>query len=343
MNRRQLTRACGLHEIASIENLWAAAQAARRGKSRRPDVEEWWLRRESHILRLHEELSAGTWRPSGYRFFLIHEPKRREIAAAPFGVRVVHHALCRKMAPLLERRFIARSFSCQVGKGTTAARACCRALVNRHPYVLKCDVRKFFPSIDHELLLGKLAGTIRCPGVLALCAAILQSYRTEGGARAHGVPIGNLTSQLWGNFYLDGLDHALVEEERHGAYVRYTDDFLLFAPEKERLWALRERIVAELAALRLVLAEPKSRLLACREGVPFCGFLFSPGKAPRILGGTKRRFVARRHVLAKARDFRRLSIAVFSWYQFSREANSDGLRRAWSRGGAMVQGVPGNN
>ena len=167
MNQRQLAKQCTLESVASWDNLFLAAAKARRGKSRRPDVEEWWLRRESELAALREELLDGGYRPGPYRFFEIHEPKCRLIAAAPFRDRVLHHALCHRLAPLLQRRFIARSFSCQIGKGTTAARECCRQLTNRHAYVLKCDVAKFFPNIDHEILLAKLAGVVRCGSVLA--------------------------------------------------------------------------------------------------------------------------------------------------------------------------------
>lgn len=321
---------CTLKAIAKPENLLLAAAKARRGKSRRPDVEAWWQRLESEVLRLSAELAAGVWRPSGYRFFEIHDPKRRTIAAAPFADRVVHHALCHLMAPHLERRFIARSFSCQIGKGTTAARECCRKLVNRHRYVLKCDVRKFFPSLDHKVLLGKLSAVIRCPGVLELCRVILASHHTAERGNLCGLPIGNLTSQLWGNFYLDAMDHVMTERERHGAYLRYTDDFLFFSDDKARLWKLHECVLAELAAIRLELALPKSRLLEAREGVPFCGFLFQPGQRPRVLGSTKRRFERRRRLLIKHRhDPALITQSVFAWYQFSREGNTEGLRRAW--------------
>ncbi len=294
-------------------------------------METWWLRRESEVLRLSDELAVGRWVPGGYRFFEIHDPKRRTIAAAPFADRVVHHAICLVLSPLLQRRFIARSYSCQVGKGTTAARECCRRLTNRHRYVLKCDVRKFFPSLDHATLIEKLVGHIHCPGALELCRRLIDSHRTPGRERPCGLPIGNLTSQLWGNFYLDTMDHLITEQERHGAYLRYTDDFLLFGDDKARLRELRERIVAELAAVHLELAVPKSRLLACREGVPFCGFLFRPSLAPRILGATKRRFEDRRHRLFVTGDWARLSQSVFAWYQFSQEANTEGLRRAYTQ------------
>ncbi len=322
---------CTLTAVASLENLLAAAARSRQGKSRRPDVEAWWQRREMEVLRLHRELSAGTWRPAGYRFFEIHDPKRRTIAAAPFADRVVHHAVCALLQPLLERRFIPRSFSCQEGKGTTAARDCVRRLTSRFRFVLKCDVRKFFDSIDHAVIFERLSRPVRCPGVLELIRLLLASHTTPGRSRPCGLPIGNLTSQLWGNFILDPLDHWITEAQQHGAYARYTDDFLLFSDDKPRLWELHAGIVRHLAALHLELALPKSRLLACREGVPFCGFLFHPGLAPRVHGATKRRHEARVRRLTAAGDLPRLTQSVFAWYQFSKEGNSTGLLKAWSR------------
>ena len=135
-----------IEAVADWENLFQAAAKARRGKSRRPDVETWWLRRETELACLREELLGGSWRPAAYRIFTIHEPKRRQIAAAPFGDRVVTTRLI-VIQPVLERGFIARSYSCQVGKGTTAARECCRELTNRFGFVLKCDVAKSFPTL----------------------------------------------------------------------------------------------------------------------------------------------------------------------------------------------------
>ena len=112
-------------------------------------------------MALHESLMNGTWQPGPYHHFWITDPKRRYISAAPFGDRVVHHALCLWLEPLLSKRFIARSFSCQQGKGTGAARECVRKLTNQYRYVLKCDVRKFFESIDHEILLQRLFKVVR--------------------------------------------------------------------------------------------------------------------------------------------------------------------------------------
>lgn len=333
-----------MEQVASWENLLRASRNAARGKRRRPDVEAWLWREESELLALREELRSGAYEPGGYRFFEIREPKRRLIAAAPFRDRVVHHALCQFMVPVLQRRFIARSFSCQLGKGTTAARECCRRLTNQHRFVLKCDVRKFFPNLDHAILRAKLDGVSRCPAVMALITTILASYQTGPelpagwfpgddlltSARPRGVPIGNLTSQLWGNFYLDGMDHWITETRRHGAYLRYTDDFLLFDDDKARLWELRDQLVEQLAVDRLKLAEPKSRLLATREGVPFCGFRFKPALRPRVLGPTKRRFERRRYGLFRWQQLAKLTQTIVSWYQFSREGASEGLRRAYA-------------
>lgn len=331
MSERQWRRVCTLERVASWENLRLAADKARHGKRRRPDVENFELRRESELAVLREELLSGAWQPGPYRFFEIFEPKRRMIAAAPYRDRVVHHALCNLLAPVLERRFIARSYSCQTGKGTTAARECCRQLTNRHRWVLKCDVRKFFPSLDHAMLRAKLAEQVGCPGVRAVIDQILGSFRTTGDGPPCGVPIGNLTSQLWGNFYLDAMDHALTEREGHGAYVRYTDDFLIFGDDKARLWALHAVVRTALRDGRLVLAEPKSRLLATREGVPFCGFRFLPGLRPRVLGATKRRFECRRRRWRCARtDASAVVRGTFAWYQFSREGNAAGLRRVYA-------------
>jgi RNA-directed DNA polymerase len=346
VNHRQLARRCTIENVAALPNLFAAARKAAKGKSRRPDVEAWWLARESELLRLRDELLSESYAPQGYRFFEIHSPKRRRIAAAPFRDRVIHHALCNYLTPLLEHRFIARSFSCQIGKGTTAARECCRWLTNRHRYVLKCDVSKFFPNIDHQILHAKLSEMVWCPALMRLVGKILASYQTgpdvpsplfpgddliEALSRPRGVPIGNLTSQLWGNFYLDFLDHQITETCGHGAYLRYTDDFLLFGDKKEPIWQLRAAIASQLAGVRLKLTEPKSRLLATREGVPFCGFRFLPDLRPRILGATKRRFETRRRCLVKERQFMELTRLVSAWYQFSNEANCTGLKRAYGR------------
>jgi RNA-directed DNA polymerase len=320
-----------LADIASVDNLMAAAKCARRHKSRKPDVEDFFHKLESNVMALHESLMNGTWQPGEYHHFWITDPKRRYISAAPFADRVVHHALCLWLEPLLSKRFIAHSFSCQSGKGTGAARECVRKLTNQYRYVLKCDVRKFFESIDHEILCERLFKVVHCPGLREVMRRIVKSHATTGREFSCGLPLGNLTSQLWANFFLDPLDHWITETMRFGAYARYTDDFLIFGDDKTALHELRVGIESQLTALRLVLAEDKTRLMTTSEGVPFCGFVFRPGLRPRVLGATKRRFEQRRTHLARARDIFTLSRTIVSWYSFSREGNAAGLHRAYAR------------
>ena len=331
-------------EIYSLENLYLAASKARKLKSRKGYVEDFTLHRERFLGELHDELGSGTYRPAGYREFRIFEPRERWICAAPFRDRVVHHALCNVIGPILERRFVADSYSCQTGKGTEAARERCRRHTNRFAWVLKCDVRKFFPSIDHEILKQKLGRIIRCLPTLELCGKIIDSWQdvreapawVEGDdllaplGRSRGLPIGNLTSQLWANFYLDGLDHRIQEEWGASGYARYTDDWLVWADDKDTLHDLRERIGSELAGLRLRLNAAKTRVFPVRVGVPFLGFRFYPGRRPRVAGETKRRFENRtRRQLSRvgAGQMEMASVrgSAFGWTQFARYGNVAGL------------------
>lgn len=330
--------------ICALVNLHDAARKARKHKTRREDVERFELHRERYLQQLREELLSERWQPSPYRQFQIHDPKTRTISAAPYRDRVVHHALCNVIAPLVERRFIHDSYSCRIGKGTEAGRERCRRFTNRYRYVLKCDVRKYFESIDHEMLLEKIARIIRCRPTFDLCRRIVSSSAVEEPPKAWypgddlltpterscGLPIGNLTSQLWANLYLDRLDHTICEDLRVPAYVRYTDDFLVWANHKAFLNDSRERIEYELHQERLALHERKTRMFPVRCGVPFLGFRFFPGHAPRLLGDCKRRFERRtrrtmtgvRAARATLSDARR---SAEGWKAFADYGNVKGL------------------
>ena len=277
-------------QICSLENLYEASRKARKRKTRKENVERFELHRERFLHQLQDELVQGTYQPCPYRQFYIHDPKKRLISAAPYRDRVVHHGLCNVIAPLIERRFIDDSYSCRKGKGTSAGRERCRKYTNRYKYVLKCDIRKYFQSMVHDILKDKIGRTIRCRPTQDLCAQIIDSYEDDElpaavfpgddlfvySQRRQGLPIGNLTSQLWANLYLDRLDHIIKEEWRVPGYVRYTDDFLLWSDDKAFLHECRARVVDELQTERLVLHPRKSRVMQCREGVPFLGFRFFP-------------------------------------------------------------------
>ena len=338
--------------ICSLENLYEAARKTRKRKTRQECVERFELHRERFLHQLREELLNGSWRPSPYRQFRIHDPRERLISAAPYRDRVVHHALCNIIEPLIERRFIEDTFSCRKGKGTRAARERCRKYTNRYRYVLKCDIRKFFQSVDHEILLAKIAGVIRCGSTLALCAAIVESFHDSevppivfpgddppvATARDRGVPIGNLTSQIWGNLYLDRVDHLVKEVFRMPGYARYTDDFLVWSDDKQALRELREHLAEELVVERLILHERKTRLMQCGEGVPFLGFRFFPGRVPRMLSEAKRRFEkrARRQVAHwDGSEEERVAIcsSMSGWAAFAQYGNVKGLFSAYNETG----------
>lgn len=339
-------------QICSLENLYVAAAKARKRKTRKGYVEDFGLRRERVIGQLQAELLEGLYRPSGYRQFRIYDPRERLISAAPFRDRVVHHALCNALEPLLSKRFVYDSYSCQKGKGTQLGRERARQFTNRYRYVLKCDVRKYFQSIDHGILKAQLSRVIRCRPTLELCGEIIDSsHDTElepvvfAGddlfsmhERARGLPIGNLTSQLWANFYLDGLDHFIKETLRAPGYARYTDDFLLWSDDKAFLREACSAIALKLAEVRLVLHPVKTRVQTTACGVPFLGFRFFPGRAPRVLGEVKRRFEkrTRRQVQAwRANTMTReeLNASARGWLCFAAYGNTTGLVRHYRKEG----------
>lgn len=331
-------------QLTSWENLWLAYQRASRGKRGQPNVALFDYYLEERLLELQEDLQTQQYRPGGYTSFFIHEPKRRLISAAPFRDRVVHHALCNLIEPLFERAFIADSYANRVGKGTHRALDRTQILARRYRYVLACDIRQFFPSIDHALLHARLARKVMDERVLWLIAQILASgagvlageYTMAyfpgddllAALRPRGLPIGNLTSQFWANVYLDPLDHFIKRELRCAGYVRYVDDLLLFADDKATLWAWLAALRARLAALRLLL-HPHAHPRPVTEGIPFLGFVLYPDR--RLL--KRRKGVAfRRGQVAAWQQGRAplatLNASVQGWVAHARHGNTTALRAA---------------
>jgi hypothetical protein len=302
-------------QLVSFENLLAAYRTARRGKRGTRQVARFELRCEDHLLRLQDELESGRYRPGPYHSFVVYEPKRRLISAAPFRDRVVHHALCRVIEPIWEARFIHHSYACRRGKGTHAAIATAQRHIRAHPYVLRCDVAQFFPSVDHAVLRAQLARHIGDRRVLALIdrilaggAGVLSAEYTPvffpgddllAALRPRGLPIGNLTSQFWANIVLHDLDLFVAHELRCRAYVRYCDDFLLFADDTTTLLRWRAMIIERLVELRLTLHEGRAQVSATAAGVPFLGWTLFPF----------RRRLRKRNVVHFRRRWRRLTAA----------------------------------
>jgi hypothetical protein len=203
----------------SFEALLRAAEQACKGKRFRPGVAAFHFHLEPELWKLHEELSTKTYRPGGYRTFVIREPKPRQISAAPYRDRVVHHALVNVLEPIYERSFIADSYACRKGKGTHAAVRRCQHFARRFRYVLKADVQKFFPSLDHEILKALVARKIKDPDVLWLVGQIIDGSNPQeevvnhfpgddlftSTERRRGIPIGNQSGLHTGGAQVRGL------------------------------------------------------------------------------------------------------------------------------------------
>ena len=209
--------------VVDPDNLWAAYLNARKGKRSRADVAAFCLRAERELLLLHEELSGERWQPGAYRHFKIYDNKPRIISAAPFRDRVVHHAVMRVVEPILDRRFIPWTYACRKGKGVHKAVNHYQRAGRRYAYALKLDVRWYFQSIDHEILKQQLRRRIKDARVLRLLnriidhSAHLQPSRLSFPGddlltcleRPHGITIGNLTSQIFANLYLNDIDQEV--------------------------------------------------------------------------------------------------------------------------------------
>ena len=292
--------------VASFLALVRAARVAARGHRRSPEVADFLLEVEVNALALERELLAGTYRPGAYRTFCVRDPKPRVISAPPFRDRVVHHALCAELEPALERGAAPESFACRRGKGTLAAIHHARSLARRFRYWLKLDVRRFFETASHAVLRRLLFRRVSDPGLRGLVDRLLDAG-APGSPPGRGLPIGNLTSQHFANFYLGPVDRLVKRELRPGGYCRYMDDILLFGQHREPLWTAHRRIRERASyGLELELRREVTRLAPVSEGVPFLGFVVFPGTV-RFDPRRVRRWWRRMDGLERGLDAGRLS------------------------------------
>lgn len=335
-------------QISDFENLYSAFLRARRGKRQQASVVRFEHDLELELYQLHDDLQAGVYQPGPYRTFYRTEAKRRLISAAPFRDRVVHHALIGLIEDRFERRFIFDSYANRVGKGTHRALDRCTHFMRGSRYVLPGDICQFFPSIDHALLRGQLARRVPEPDVLNLIDRILDNgvgvldemYDMVwfpgddlwAVNRPRGLPLGNLTSQFWANVYLDALDQFVKRQLKCRRYLRYVDDFLLFADDAATLHRWRDQIVDFLAALRLTLHMGSAQPRPVRCGLPFLGFIVFPDHRrlkPRAGLAYRRRLRA----LIAAYDAgqvprERITASVQGWAAHAAHGDTYGLRRA---------------
>lgn len=334
-------------QIYDFDNLYRAWRHARRGKRKWSSVAAFEVDLEYNLWNLHDVLAAQSYLPGPYRHFTIYEPKVRRISAAPFRDRVIHHALMQVTWPLFDARMIHDSYACRVGKGTHRALDRCQHFARGHRYVLQCDVVQFFPSIDHQILRAQLAHYIACPQTLWLIDRILTSGQDVlrdhytmvyfpgdhlwAAQRPRGLPIGNLTSQNWGNWYLNALDQFVKHHLKCRAYLRYCDDFLLFADDKANLWAWRSAIVDFLTTLRLTLHTDRAQVYPVKNGIPWLGFRVFPTHR-RLLRRNIRRFMRRFRAQRDAYHrgeltLEELQISLDAWIAHAAHGNTYQLRR----------------
>ncbi len=334
-------------QIITWHNLYTAWRKARKGKRGKVPAATFEYYLEDNLLALQDELTNKSYQPGPYNSFYIHEPKQRLISAAPFRDRVVHHALCNIIEPIFERSFVADSYANRAGKGTHCALDRCQHYSRRFRYVLQCDVRQFFPSIDHAILRQQLAHKIRDESALWLIDRILaggrgvlsEQYKMVwfagdnllAASRSRGLPIGNLSSQFWANCYMNGFDHFIKRELKCKGYVRYVDDFLLFADDKQTLHAWHAALCDRLATLRLTI-HPRAQPRPVSEGIPFLGFVVYPThrrvKRRKVVHYRRRLRNQLRQYHAGETDQQAVQASIHGWLNHVQYGDTWGLRTA---------------
>lgn len=272
--------------IISPENLFAAWETFKRDKRSRPDVAIFEQHVERHLFALHRELAAKMYRHGPYEGFWIHDPKLRRIHKATVRDRILHHAIFRILNPIFEETFIPTSFSCRIGKGTHKGMKELARMIRRvsrnetQPcYALKCDVRKFFDSINHGVLLNILEKRVKDGDAMWLLREVIESFAASRpnlfGER--GLPIGNLTSQIFTNIYMNEFDQFVKHTLRVKYYLRYTDDFVIVSGDKTYLERLLRRMREFLSEnLHLELHPQKIFLRKHGQGIDFLGYVILP-------------------------------------------------------------------
>lgn len=324
-------------KIISFENIFLATKKAQKGKRMKLSTARFNFESEKEILNLQAELKSQTYKPGAYRHFYVNDPKRRMISAAPYRDRVVHHAFCNIVEPLFDKTFIYDSYACRIEKGTHRALDRAQEFLRMNKYVLQCDIRKYFPSIDHQVLLSIIAKKIKDEKVLWLAELIIKSVASDEWRVESGLPIGNLTSQFFANLYLNELDYFVKFDLREKYYLRYMDDFLIFGNEKERLHRLKDEMGDFLEKnLCLNLHPKKSVVLLAKLGVNFCGFrIFKYYR--RLRKGNIKLFVRRmkkqREQFRKGQiEIRDVSNSLQCWIAHASYGNTYNLRRRLFRG-----------
>ena len=267
--------------LISIENLFQAWNEFRKGKSKRLDVQIFERNLEDNLFNLHERLKNKTYRHGGYQSFYVQDPKQRHIHKARVADRIVHHLIYTFLYKLFDNSFIYDSYSCRLDKGTHKGvkrlKQFARKISQNHTqscWALKCDIKKFFASVDHGILLNLLGKKIKDKNIIWLLRQIIDSFQTESDK---GIPLGNLTSQIFANIYLNELDQFIKRKMKVSYYLRYADDFIFLSESKECLpQYINELKKFLLNKLTLELHPKKIIVRRLDNGIDFLGYIVLP-------------------------------------------------------------------
>lgn len=273
-------------KIYDFENLYCAYMEARKCKRYRQEIMAFGQNLEENLITIQNELIWRTYHVGRYREFYVHDPKRRLIMALPFRDRVVQWAIYRQLNPIFDRRYISTSYGCRFGGGSHRAVAKLKEylrLQSGTAYVLKMDISKYFYRVNHDILMSILERIIKDEGLLWLLHEIIYSDHDFGieaddynysGHRLNdvGMPIGNLSSQMFANLYLNDADQYAKHVLRVKYYIRYMDDIVIVGSDKKelkRVWEEMEEFLADHLALTL---NAKTCIRSEKQGVDFCGY-----------------------------------------------------------------------
>jgi RNA-directed DNA polymerase len=276
-------------KLASFENLLSASKKAAKNCRKTDQVTQFYFHLEKEILSLHTLILNGRYTPCPYRYFTIHDPKKRQIAVAPFKDRVVHHAVVNMLEPLLEKCFIFDSYASRKAKGTHRAIERAQKFIRKRPWYVKIDIEQYFASIDHSVLMQLIRKKVTDKRLLLLIQRIINGSVTRG----KGLPIGNLTSQFFANVYLDIFDHYIKDGLGIKCYLRYMDDFVIFGWSRKQIESRLKKAQTFLGDnLGLKMNEKALYTGNSKSGLSFLGMGIYPGTI-RVRSENKKRSIKR--------------------------------------------------
>jgi RNA-directed DNA polymerase len=324
-------------QLCSYENLELAFRRASKGKTTKQYVIDFEANLKNNLLLLQQELAFHIYKPRPLQMFILRDPKTRKINKSAFRDRIVHHAVCIMIEPLFEKQFIFDSYANRIGKGVLKAikryETFSRKVTynfTRQGYTLKADIRKYFETVHHTILLDILHKQINDVRVMWLIKVILKNYCSKDDRT--GMPLGNLTSQFFANVYLNELDQFVKHKLRAKCYIRYVDDFVILDTSYEKLTEYKCRIEKFLEGkLSLMLHPDKSRIISLEQGVEFLGMKIFPNHK-LIKQKNLRKFKRKYAELCSDYEKREIKYDTLydfleGWCAYARYANSFRIRK----------------